>query len=31
VNDGGEGEVLGRDGGAVQRPGHVHCTTAAHE
>jgi hypothetical protein len=30
VNNGGEDEVLGRDGGAAERPGHVHRTMAAH-
>jgi hypothetical protein len=30
VNDGGEDEVLEMDGGAMERPGHVLRTTAAH-
>jgi hypothetical protein len=30
VNDGGENEVLEMDGGVMERPGHVLCTTAAH-
>jgi hypothetical protein len=31
ANDGGEDEVLRRNGGASGRPGHVHRTAAAHD
>jgi hypothetical protein len=30
VNDGGEDEVLEMDGGAMERPDHVHRAAAAH-
>jgi hypothetical protein len=30
ANDGGEDEVLGRNGGATGRPGHVHRIAAMH-